>query len=45
MRVLDADRITVETGDMVCLHTGFAHALLGMRGQPQWRVAGCASTA
>ena len=24
MRVLDADRITVETGDMVCLHTGFA---------------------
>ena len=34
MRVLDADKIVVETGDMVCLHTGFAHALLGMRGQP-----------
>ena len=34
MRVLDADKIGVERGDMVCLHTGFAHALLGMRGQP-----------
>ncbi len=34
MRVLDADRITVETGDMVCLHTGFAQALLDMRGRP-----------
>jgi kynurenine formamidase len=34
MRVLDADRVTVETGDMVCLHTGFAQALLDMRGQP-----------
>ena len=34
MRVLDIDRITVETGDMVCLHTGFAQALLDMRGQP-----------
>ena len=34
MRVLDADKIAVERGDMVCLHTGFAHALLGMRGQP-----------
>ena len=34
MRVLDADRITVETGDMVCLHTGFAQVILDMRGQP-----------
>ena len=34
MRVLDADRIEVESGDMVCLHTGFADALLGMRGEP-----------
>ena len=34
MRVLDADRITVETGDMVCLHTGFAQTLLDMKRQP-----------
>ena len=33
-RVLDADRVEVETGDMVCLHTGFAQALIGMGGQP-----------
>ena len=32
MRVLDADQVDVATGDMVCLHTGFAHHLLhGMR--------------
>jgi hypothetical protein len=34
MRVIDADRVTVEPGDMVCLHTGFAQALIGMGGQP-----------
>ena len=34
MQVLDADRIVVESGDMVCLHTGFADALLGMDRQP-----------
>jgi len=34
MRVLDADHIEVETGDMVCLHTGFAQALIAMRGEP-----------
>jgi len=34
MRVLDADRVEVETGDMVCLHTGFAQALIAMGGQP-----------
>jgi kynurenine formamidase len=34
MRVLDADAVTVETGDMVCLHTGFAQAILDMRGEP-----------
>ena len=34
MRILDADKVTVETGDMVCLHTGFAQALLDMGGQP-----------
>ncbi len=34
MRVLDADRVTVETGDMVCVHTGFAQAVLDMKGDP-----------
>ena len=33
-RVLDADGIVVESGDMVCLHTGFAEALLAMRRRP-----------
>ena len=28
MRVLDQDHIVVETGDMVCLHTGYADLLL-----------------
>ena len=32
--ILAADRITVEPGDMVCLHTGFAQALVEMGGQP-----------
>ena len=34
MRVLKADRVEVETGDMVCLHTGFAQLLLEMRRTP-----------
>jgi hypothetical protein len=34
MRVLDADRVRVETGDMVCLHTGFAQCLLEMDRRP-----------
>jgi kynurenine formamidase len=34
MRVLEADRVEVETGDMVCLHTGFADCLLDMGGEP-----------
>ena len=34
MRILEADRIEVEEGDMVCLHTGFADTLLAMRKQP-----------
>jgi len=35
MRVMDADKINVEPGDMVCLHTGFAQALLDMKRQPE----------
>ena len=33
-RVLEEDRIVVEEGDMLCLHTGFADALLRMNRQP-----------
>jgi hypothetical protein len=34
MRVMDADKVVVEPGDIVCLHTGFAEVLLGMQRQP-----------
>jgi hypothetical protein len=32
MRVIEADKVEVETGDMVCLHTGFAALLLEQGG-------------
>ena len=34
MRVLEHDKVVVEPGDMVCLHTGFAQALVDMNGKP-----------
>ena len=34
MRILEADRIEVAPGDMVCIHTGFADTLLNMNRQP-----------
>ena len=34
MRLMDADRVEVEKGDMVCLYTGFADLMLEMRKQP-----------
>jgi len=34
MRVLEHDRVEVEAGDMVCLHTGFAQLVLEMGGRP-----------
>ncbi len=34
MRVMAADGVTVEPGDMVCLHTGFADRLMQMGGNP-----------
>ncbi len=34
MRVMEADGIRVEPGDMVCIHTGFADTLLAMHRQP-----------
>ncbi|MDB5846406.1 MAG: hypothetical protein JWP29_158 [Rhodoferax sp.] len=34
MRVLEADKVEVEEGDMLCLHTGYAEVVLGMNRQP-----------
>lgn len=34
MRILDADKVEIEPGDMVCLHTGFADTLLAMNRSP-----------
>ena len=44
MRVMAADRIEVEPGDMVCLHTGFAERILGMdrKPDPEFLHGGCA---
>ena len=41
MRLLEAERITLASGDMVCLHTGFADRLLhGLRDAEQLASAG-----
>lgn len=34
MRVMETDRVTVEPGDLVCLHTGFAQRVLDMQRDP-----------
>jgi hypothetical protein len=34
MRVIDADNVVVERGDLVCFHTGFADVILEMDRQP-----------
>jgi kynurenine formamidase len=34
MRVLEADGVTIEAGDMVCFHTGFADTLMAMNRSP-----------
>ncbi len=33
-QIMDKDRVKIEPGDMVCLHTGFAEVLLSMNRQP-----------
>ncbi len=38
MAVMADDRVTVETGDMLCLHTGYAQSLLDMGGQPDPKI-------
>lgn len=44
MRVMEADGVAVEQGDMVCLHTGFARLVLEMRKAPSKETlrGGCA---
>ena len=34
MRVMDADSVVLERGDILCLHTGFADVVLGMHKNP-----------
>ena len=34
LRVMEKDDVTVEEGDMVCLHTGFAQMIVEMDGNP-----------
>jgi kynurenine formamidase len=38
MRVLEKDKVEVETGDFVCIRTGFAQMLLDMNKQPDPKV-------
>jgi hypothetical protein len=38
MAVMTADGVVVESGDMVCLHTGFSEALVKMGGNPDGTV-------
>ena len=38
MAILEEDGVEIESGDMVCLHTGFADMLLEMGGEPDERV-------
>jgi kynurenine formamidase len=34
MRVLELDKVVIEPGDMICLHTGFAQLILEMKREP-----------
>jgi hypothetical protein len=38
VRILEQDKVVVEPGDMVCLHTGFGQLILEMNRQPDARV-------
>lgn len=37
-RVIDADRVEIQAGDMLCLHTGFGQKLIDMGGDPDPQV-------
>ena len=45
MRVFDADKVVVEPGDVVCLHTEFDEVLLGMSKKPDASVLNKSCTA
>ncbi len=34
MRIMEADKVEVEEGDMLCLHTGLGQMIVGMQGNP-----------
>lgn len=34
MRVIEADKVVIEPGDMLCLHTGFGQKIIDMKGNP-----------
>lgn len=36
--ILEKDKVRIQSGDMVCLHTGFADLLLGMNRQPDEKI-------
>ena len=38
MRALEADKVAIEPGDIICLHTGFARVILDMGKQPDGAV-------
>jgi kynurenine formamidase len=44
MRIMEQDKVEVQAGDLVCLHTGFAQLLLDMGGKPDVKrlMAACA---
>ena len=45
MRVMQADNVTVEPGDMLVLHTGFSAVILSMNRQPDMEVLNRSCTA
>ncbi len=38
MRIMDADKVEVEEGDMLCLHTGLGQMIVDMQGNPEPKV-------
>jgi hypothetical protein len=38
MRILEQDKVVVEEGDMLCLHTGLGQMIMDMHGDPQPKV-------
>ncbi|BCW91135.1 hypothetical protein sos41_43140 [Alphaproteobacteria bacterium SO-S41] len=38
MHVLDADKLEIKSGDIICLHTGYAQTIYDMAGHPDGKV-------